>query len=299
MNKSYKIALIVTIAVCVVVIGYSVYTGPRKPAAPTAVPDLVPIEDLAGAAELVTPPPTADRQEPPATFEPDPAPSLADRVRLRTRRAGSTSTDASLASTNRPPAPPEPVGVDEPARPSPRFLTLGAPSPSLAATRPEAPGADFSEPSQERQWSEPPRQATVPLSEDRSNRRPGDLYTVARGDTFTSIAAVHFGSADDWQAIAAANPTVDPLKLRVGQVLKMPQGVDGAGFDSAVPAPPVARAVHQVRRGESLWTIADRYYQDGQHWRIIYNANRGRLGSHPNQLRVGDKLNIPPAVVVP
>lgn len=48
-------------------------------------------------------------------------------------------------------------------------------------------------------------------------------YTVRRGDTFFSIAA-RFGTTI--RAISAANPTVDPMNIRVGSRLTVPMGFD-------------------------------------------------------------------------
>ena len=48
--------------------------------------------------------------------------------------------------------------------------------------------------------------------------------------------------------------------------------------------------VHTVQRGETLWSIAARYYGDGQRWRDIARAN-----NIPNehQLRIGQRLQLP------
>ncbi|MFG0274682.1 MAG: LysM peptidoglycan-binding domain-containing protein, partial [Phycisphaerales bacterium] len=43
-------------------------------------------------------------------------------------------------------------------------------------------------------------------------------YTVERGDDMWKIARKVYGDRDRWDAIAKANPTVDPQKLRAGQV---------------------------------------------------------------------------------
>jgi len=39
-----------------------------------------------------------------------------------------------------------------------------------------------------------------------------------------------------------------------------------------------------------------RYYDDATLWRRIYNANRKKIGSDPNNIRAGMKLKIPPVV---
>ena len=47
-------------------------------------------------------------------------------------------------------------------------------------------------------------------------------YTVKKGDTLFSIAKSSYGTGRDWQKIAAANPGIEPSKLKVGQQLVIP-----------------------------------------------------------------------------
>lgn len=55
---------------------------------------------------------------------------------------------------------------------------------------------------------------------------------------------------------------------------------------------PKANGYHIVRSGESLWTIAKKYYGDGAKNNIIYNANKNII-KNPNLLKAGWKLKIP------
>lgn len=59
----------------------------------------------------------------------------------------------------------------------------------------------------------------------------------------------------------------------------------------ASPTPPQPR-VHVVQPQETLRSIAQHYYNDGQKWRRIYEANRQRIAD-PDKIRVGMKLIIP------
>jgi len=47
-------------------------------------------------------------------------------------------------------------------------------------------------------------------------------YTVKKGDTLFSIAKNQMGSGRDWQKLVAANPGLDPHKLKVGQTITIP-----------------------------------------------------------------------------
>lgn len=65
---------------------------------------------------------------------------------------------------------------------------------------------------------------------------------------------------------------------------------------SGLVAPPAASQeaarTHEVRRGDTLWSLAARYYQDGRLWRRIFEANEDRLDD-PADLDVGLVLTIP------
>lgn len=47
-------------------------------------------------------------------------------------------------------------------------------------------------------------------------------YTVKKGDTLFSIAKANYGTGREWQKIVAANPGLDPQKLKVGQTITIP-----------------------------------------------------------------------------
>jgi nucleoid-associated protein YgaU len=48
----------------------------------------------------------------------------------------------------------------------------------------------------------------------------------------------------------------------------------------------------EVKKGETLWKIAEHYYGDGQLYGKIFEANRDTL-KDPNLIRIGQKLRIP------
>jgi LysM repeat protein len=52
---------------------------------------------------------------------------------------------------------------------------------------------------------------------------PAGTYTIQHGDTLIAIAAQFYGDASQWPVIAQANPTADPMRLRVGQKIKLPR----------------------------------------------------------------------------
>ena len=52
--------------------------------------------------------------------------------------------------------------------------------------------------------------------------------------------------------------------------------------------------VHTVGENDSLWTIAQLYYENGRMWKLIYDKNASVIGEDPNVLPQGMKLRIPP-----
>jgi nucleoid-associated protein YgaU len=49
-----------------------------------------------------------------------------------------------------------------------------------------------------------------------------ELYTIQANDTLSEIAKKVYGKTSLWGVIAAANPDVDPKRLKVGATLKIP-----------------------------------------------------------------------------
>jgi nucleoid-associated protein YgaU len=49
-----------------------------------------------------------------------------------------------------------------------------------------------------------------------------------------------------------------------------------------------------VAEGDTLATIAEKFYGDSGQWRRIYDANRSAIGENPDAVRIGTTLRIPP-----
>jgi nucleoid-associated protein YgaU len=49
---------------------------------------------------------------------------------------------------------------------------------------------------------------------------------------------------------------------------------------------------HEVKKGETLWKIAEHYYGDGKLYPKIFEANRDVL-KDPDRIRIGQRLRIP------
>jgi len=118
-------------------------------------------------------------------------------------------------------------------------------------------------------------------------------YTVAAGDTFFSIGK-KFGVG--YMAIEAANPNVDPKKLKPGQkiLVPAPTGNATAGAVSAA-ATAVAEGngnIYVVKSGDTLTKIAAQFG-------VTVKALRSANDLTTDRIKVGQKLKIPVKATTP
>lgn len=75
------------------------------------------------------------------------------------------------------------------------------------------------------QATEPVPAYTEPVPMEPAPAAPaaGGTYTVEKGDTIYSIARKVYGSNTRAKDIIAANPGIDPNKIKAGQTLTLPQ----------------------------------------------------------------------------
>jgi LysM repeat protein len=114
----------------------------------------------------------------------------------------------------------------------------------------------------------------------------GTEYVVVKGDTFAKIAKKNGVSV---KAIQAANPGVEPTKLKVGQKLSIPASSGGA---SAMTGGPVstgsglAEETYTVKSGDSLTKIAKAHG-------TTVKAIKAENNLNTDHIKVGQKLKIP------
>jgi LysM repeat protein len=108
-------------------------------------------------------------------------------------------------------------------------------------------------------------------------------YTVARGDSFYTIGKAHGVSM---AAIAKANPNVDSRRLKVGQVLQIPEPTAPSSQEAMAAGDAGTLAVYIVKPGDTLTGIAR---QHGTTIKAIRTANNLKT----DRLVVGQKLKIP------
>lgn len=281
MNNSYKIALVAAIIMCVAAAGYYVTRGQ-----PVAEPDL----SVAAATEPLVSRPVS--QPPGATPSPTSATASAD-----SSGHGATGTSTLSAGGGAAPQPPLPARTMPTSKPP--TLTFGGtgtmPAPAPAPTDDTA-GVTPSSSTPVNRVTSPRGDGSPPtLAAVRSSR----TYTIKRGDSFSSIAAALYGSERFWIEIAQANPSLDPMKLKVGDVIRLPDlatsgSADAGAAAAATPTASDNTIRYIVRPGDTLGGIARQYYNDPGLWQTIYRANRGVIGSNPDRVVEGTVLIIPP-----
>lgn len=123
------------------------------------------------------------------------------------------------------------------------------------------------------------------------------FHTVKPGESFGSIAK-KYGVAPD--ALAKANPKINPAKLLAGARLALPAGAKtpapkpapGIAYDNGLPAPatkPGSNNVHIVQPGESLSVIALKHHVP------LPSLLKANKLTDPNTVRIGQKLIVPGA----
>ncbi len=123
----------------------------------------------------------------------------------------------------------------------------------------------------------------------------GRLYTIKPGDTLSDISLAWFGTSVRWQEIVAANPGLNPNRMRVGHRITLPAKLKAASPGRAIAsAPPKmhTKGTYVVQAGDSLTTIAQEKLGSMRHWRQLWEINRAVIGSDPDALKVGMRLQL-------
>lgn len=327
MNASYKIVLLAAFLLFAAVVGYYALSpgsgsdadGSEARELANNTPDNPDAEPLPREA---TPP--AEDDTPPArnpeVSGPPPAGQVtigtppADPIEVELGPVAGTEDGGRLA-----PAPEgsgERIGpgvseIDDPLFADPTIPP--APEPGTTDTPPSRPGPGVAATEDGGTTDEPPAGGTTDTpatkteteTEDTPPRRPTpptpprstpSSYTVKSGDTLSSIASEIYGREDAWFEIAQANPSVDPKRLQVDQVIVLPDlDSNVREREEVTPPPPGKDQSYTVRPGDNLSKIAKKFYDDTEAWDLIYARNRDKIGPRPDRLKVGMELIIPQA----
>lgn len=128
------------------------------------------------------------------------------------------------------------------------------------------------------------------------------VHTVQKNETLGTISQKYYGKPDFWKVIADTNKLALPNIIHPGNKLTIPkletqptssqkseldqekEGVELEGIVSSeevIPKQETSRQTYKIQKGDNLWKIAEKFYNDGFAWRKIYDANPG-IGRLPN-----------------
>jgi len=114
----------------------------------------------------------------------------------------------------------------------------------------------------------------------------GSEYVVIKGDSLWKIAKKNGVTV---KAIEAANPNIDPAKLKVGQKLSIPGATSAAGSATDMTGSASTdngEEIYTVKSGDTLSKIA-------KHYGVTYKAIESENGLSTARIKVGQKLKIP------
>ncbi len=124
-------------------------------------------------------------------------------------------------------------------------------------------------------------------------------HIVQKGETLSSISKQYYGTVGRWRDIQKANGIADPRRMAPGVALRIPPAEGGSrSLAAAKPAlssnasQDSSARLHTVKKGDTLWRIAQRYYDDGSKWKTILAANRHLLDD-AEDVRPGMQLRVP------
>ena len=124
-------------------------------------------------------------------------------------------------------------------------------------------------------------------------------HTVVKGENLWKISQAYYKSGYNWVDIAKANNLTNPDKIEEGQKLTIPSVTPilpetGTATDTeqikqaeSVPATP---ETYKVVRGDTLWNIAVKVYNNGYRWVDIATASKL---ADPNVIHADNILMLP------
>jgi nucleoid-associated protein YgaU len=114
-------------------------------------------------------------------------------------------------------------------------------------------------------------------------------YTVQAGETWWSIAYNYYGSMGS-VAVGRLTSANSGVTLQAGTIITIPsQGIRDPITRTHLEN---AAGMYLVQAGDTLWSIAQRYYGNGVEWGRIFEANRQRMAAS-NVLYAGQWIVIP------
>jgi nucleoid-associated protein YgaU len=123
-------------------------------------------------------------------------------------------------------------------------------------------------------------------------------HRVAAGESPYSISQLVYGSGRYYKKIMAANPNIDPHRLKIGQILIIPELSDTdrpAAVNRSAAAVVDSSTSYVVVSGDTLETISRKLYGGPSMIEDLYQTNKTLIGPDENVLKIGWVLKLPSA----
>jgi len=126
-------------------------------------------------------------------------------------------------------------------------------------------------------------------------------YVVQKGDNLWNISIRFFGFGYNWTDISRENNMKNPNQLLVGQKLTIPNvpakkplvevaKIQTPKASEQITVNPITENTYTIVKGDNLWNISVRAYQDGFKWPEIAEVNKI---ANPSMIHPGNILTIP------
>lgn len=131
-------------------------------------------------------------------------------------------------------------------------------------------------------------------------------HVVKAGDTLYGLAREYYGATSDWTLIYEANQDkigedkvvfvgnelIIPNSKKVVENKKSPSGSVILSSNTVTSSKVKSNKIHKIKSGETLFSIAKHYYNNGARWKKIYEANKSVI-KNSNVIPVGKEIVIP------
>jgi LysM repeat protein len=135
---------------------------------------------------------------------------------------------------------------------------------------------------------------STPTTEPASVTPSFKSYVVKDNDSLERIARRELGSVKHLDRLRELNPDVDPKRMRIGSVLRLPTitaGAEPAAAQTTTPATAKASSSsYKVKPGDSPWTISQAVFGTNAYAKEILELNGIR---DARRLKVGAVLKMP------
>ena len=141
----------------------------------------------------------------------------------------------------------------------------------------------------------------IELVEEEGQMVPKGLptsHSVVAGEDLWKISEKYYGNGYNWVDVASANKLTNPNRILVGQALEIPKAavrgevVQKQAVVAAEASNTITGGSYTVQKGDTLWKIAVRAYQDGYKWPQIAQANQETV-TNPDVIEIGMVLTLP------